>query len=145
VTPRPGASVIVRVDVLPLVLEARRVVVAEVIGGYHGQAQLGRWWLPSGLLADGEQPGEAAARIMRDQLGLGLEGAVIVGARHARVGPEWHLALVVAGEVSGDAPDPRPPVSGYAARTLGELPDQLGFWHRDDAAVLVARYERLRG
>ena len=34
---------IVRIDVIPLVLEARRVVVAEVIGGYHGQAGLGRW------------------------------------------------------------------------------------------------------
>ncbi len=50
---------IVRVDVVPIVLEMRRVIVAEVIGGYHGQAQLGRWWLPSGVLGEGEQPGEA--------------------------------------------------------------------------------------
>jgi ADP-ribose pyrophosphatase YjhB (NUDIX family) len=135
---------LVRVDVVPIALELRRVIVAEVVGGYHGQAQLGRWWLPSGTLADGEQPGEAAARILRDQLGLGLEGAVIVGTRQARVGDAWHLALAVAGAVSGDAPDPRPPVSGFAARTLAELPDQVGFWHRDDVAVLVARYERLR-
>lgn len=135
---------IVRVDVVALVLEARRVIVAEVIGGYHGQAQLGRWWLPSGLLADGEQPGDAAARVVREQLGLGLEGAVIVGARQATVGEARHLALVVAGEVTGEAPAPRAPVSGYAARTLAELPDQVGFWHRDDVAVLVARYERLR-
>ena len=34
--------------------------------------------------------------------------------------------------------------SGFAARTLAELPDQVGFWHRDDVAVLAARYERLR-
>jgi ADP-ribose pyrophosphatase YjhB (NUDIX family) len=135
---------LVRIDVVPIVLELRRVIVAEVVGGYHGQAQLGRWWLPSGPLADGEQPGDAAARILKDQLGLGLEGAVIVGTRQARVGDAWHLALAVAGEVSGDAPDPRPPVSGFAARTLAELPDQVGFWHRDDVAVLVARYERLR-
>jgi hypothetical protein len=47
--------------------------------------------------------------------------------------------------VVGEAPEPRPPVSGFAARTLAELPDQVGFWHRDDVAVLVARYERLRG
>jgi ADP-ribose pyrophosphatase YjhB (NUDIX family) len=136
--------VIVRVDAVPLLLEARRVLVAEVIGGYHGQAQLGRWWLPSGLLADGEQPGDAAARIVREQLGLALEAAVVVGTRQARVGAEWHLGLAVAGEVSGDSPQPRGPVSGFAARTLAELPDQLGFWHRDDVAVLVARYERLR-
>lgn len=135
---------IVRVDVVPLVLEARRVILAEVIGGYHGQAQLGRWWLPSGLLPEGEQPGEAAARVVREQLGLGLEGVVIVGARQAMVGEVRHLALVLAGEVTGDAPEPRPPVSGFAARTLAELPDQVGFWHRDDVAVLVARYERLR-
>lgn len=135
---------IVRIDVLPLVLEARRVMVAEVIGGYHGQAALGRWWLPSAPLAEGEQPGEAAVRIVRDQLGLGLEGAIVVGTRQARVAGDWHLALVVAGEVTGDAPQPRHPVSGHAARTLAELPDQLGFWHRDDVTVLVARYERLR-
>jgi ADP-ribose pyrophosphatase YjhB (NUDIX family) len=135
---------IVRIDVLPLLLEARRVIVAEVIGGYHGQAGLGRWWLPSSPLAEGEQPGEAAARTLRDQLGLGLEGAVVVGARQARIGEHWHLGLVVAGEGVGDAPRPGPPVSGYAARTLAELPDQVGFWHRDDVAVLVARYERLR-
>lgn len=135
---------IVRVDVLPLVLELRRVMVAEVVGGYHGQAQLGRWWLPSGLLGEGEQPAEAAARIVREQLGLGLGGVVIVGARQARVGEAWHLALVLAGEVAGDAPAPGPPASGFAARTLEELPDQVGFWHRDDVAVLVARYERLR-
>ncbi|HET7824434.1 MAG TPA: NUDIX domain-containing protein [Anaeromyxobacter sp.] len=135
---------IVRVDVVPLLLEARRVLVAEVIGGYHGQAQLGRWWLPSAPLGEGEQPGNAAARIVREQLGLGLEAAVVVGTRQARVGPDWHLALAVAGEVSGDSPQPGPPVSGYAARTLAELPDQLGFWHRDDVAILVARYERLR-
>ena len=72
-----------------------------------------------------------------------LEGVVIVGTRQARVADAWHLALVVAGAVSGE-PAPRHPVSGFAARTLGELPDQLGFWHRDDVAVLVSRYERLR-
>jgi ADP-ribose pyrophosphatase YjhB (NUDIX family) len=135
--------VIVRVDVLPVVPGTGRVLVAEVIGGYHGQAQLGRWWLPSGLLGDGEQPGEAAIRIVREQLGLVLEDVVIVGTRQARVGEAWHLGLVVAGAVGGD-PDPRHPVSGFAARTLAELPDQLGFWHRDDVAVLASRYERLR-
>jgi ADP-ribose pyrophosphatase YjhB (NUDIX family) len=135
--------VIVRVDALPLVLEARRVLVAEVIGGYHGQAQLGRWWLPSGLLAEGEQPGDAAVRIVKAQLGLELEGVVVVGTRQARVADDWHLALVVAGAVGGE-PDPHPPVSGFAARTLAELPDQVGFWHRDDVAVLAARYEKLR-
>lgn len=134
---------IVRVDVLPLVLEARRVLVAEVIGGYHGQAHLGRWWLPSGVLGEGEQPGDAAIRIMREQLGLELGGAVVVGTRQARIGDAWHLALVVAGAVAGE-PSPRHPVSGFAARTLVELPDQLGFWHRDDVAVLAARYEKLR-
>ncbi len=135
---------IVRVDALPIVLEARRVVVAEVIGGWHGQAQLGRWWLPSDLLREGEQPGDAGARIVRDQLGLALEDAVVVGTRQAKVGDAWHLALVVAGAASGDAPAPAPPVSGFAARTLAELPDQVGFWHRDEVALLVARYERLR-
>ncbi len=135
---------IVRVDALPIVLEARRVVVAEVIGGYHGQAQLGRWWLPSDLLREGEQPGEAAARVLRDQLGLALDDAVVVGTRQAKVGDAWHLALVVAGAASGDAPSPAPPVSGFAARALAELPDQVGFWHRDEVALLVARYERLR-
>ena len=134
---------IVRVDALPLVLEARRVVVAEVIGGFHGQAQLGRWWLPSGLLGEGEQPGEAAIRIVKDQLGLDLDGAVVVGTRQARVGDDWHLALVVAGAAGGE-PDPHGPVSGFAARTLAELPDQVGFWHRDDIAILAARYEKLR-
>ncbi len=134
---------IVRVDVLPLVLEARRIVVAEVIGGYHGQAQLGRWWLPSDLLAEGEQPGDAAVRIVKAQLGLDLDGAVVVGTRQARVGDAWHLALVVAGAAGGE-PAPRHPVSGFAARLLSELPDQLGFWHRDDVAVLAARYEALR-
>lgn len=135
---------IARVDVVPVVLELRRVIVAEVIGGYHGQAQLGRWWLPSGLLGEGEQPAEAAARILSEQLGLGLEDAVVVGTRQARVGEAWHLALLVAGTVSGDSPEPRHPVSGFAARAIAELPDQVGFWHRDDVAVLVARYERLR-
>ena len=135
---------IVRIDVLPIVLELRRVIVAEVIGGYHGQAQLGRWWLPSDLLREGEQPGDAATRIVRDQLGLALEDAVIVGTRQARVGDAWQLALVVAGIASGEAPAPAPPVSGFAARTLAELPDQVGFWHRDEVALLVARYERLR-
>ncbi len=134
---------IVRVDVLPLVLEARRIVIAEVIGGYHGQAHLGRWWLPSDLLAEGEQPGDAAVRIVKDQLGLDLDGAVIVGSRQARVADASHLALVVAGAVGGE-PAPRHPVSGFAARTLADLPDQVGFWHRDDVAVLAARYERLR-
>lgn len=134
---------IVRIDALPLVLEARRVVVAEVIGGYHGQAQLGRWWLPSGLLGEGEQPGDAAIRIVKAQLGLDLDGAVVVGTRQARVGDDWHLALVVAGAAAGE-PEPRHPVSGFAARTLAELPDQVGFWHRDDVAILAARYEKLR-
>lgn len=135
---------IVRIDVLPIALELRRVVVAEVIGGYHGQAQLGRWWLPSGLLGEAEQPGEAALRIAKVQLGLVLEGVVVVGARSAEVGKERHLALVVAGAVAGGEPAPGAPVSGFAARTLAELPDQVGFWHRDDVAVLVARYEKLR-
>jgi hypothetical protein len=136
--------VIVRIDALPIVLEMRRVIVAEVIGGYHGQAQLGRWWLPSAPLGEGEQPGDAAVRLVKAQLGLELEGAVVVGTRQAKVGDIWHLALVVAGAASGE-PAPSHPVSGFAARTLAELPDQVGFWHRDDVSVLVARYERLRG
>jgi ADP-ribose pyrophosphatase YjhB (NUDIX family) len=140
---REGDAVIVRVDVLPVALELRRVIVAEVIGGYQGQSQLGRWWLPSDLLREGEQPADAAIRIVKDQLGLALDAAVIVGTRQAKVGGDWQLALIVAGAVSGE-PDPRRPVSGFAARTLAELPDQVGFWHRDDVAVLLARYERLR-
>jgi ADP-ribose pyrophosphatase YjhB (NUDIX family) len=136
--------VIVRVDVLPVALELRRVIVAEVVGGFHGQAALGRWWLPSGLLGEAEQPGEAAQRIAGSQLGLVLDGVVVVGVRAMDVGKERHLALVVAGAVARGEPEPGPPVSGFAARTLAELPDQLGFWHRDDVAVLLARYERLR-
>jgi len=139
-----GLPVIIRVDVVPIVLELRRVIVAEVIGGYHGQAQLGRWWLPSDTLREGEQPGDAAIRIVKDQLGLDLENTVVVGTRQARIADAWHLALIMAGAAGGE-PAPRPPVSGFAARTLAELPDQVGFWHRDDVAVLVARYERLRG
>ena len=135
---------IVRIDVLALILEARRVVVAEVIGGYHGQAALGRWWLPSAVLADGEQPGEKAAAILREQLGLDLEDVVVVGTRATVVGGQHHLALVVAGAVSGGEPAPRAPASGFAARTLAELPDQVGFWHRDEIALLAARYEKLR-
>ena len=134
---------VVRIDVLPLVLELRRVVIAEVIGGHHGQAQLGRWWLPSGVLADGEQPGEKAVEIVKAQLGLDLEGAVAVGTRAERVGGAHHLALVFAGAVGGE-PAPRHPVTGFAARTLSELPDQVGFYHRDLIEVLAARYERLR-
>ena len=135
---------VVRIDVLAIVLELRRVVVAEVIGGFHGQAALGRWWLPSGLLADGEQPGEAAAAILRRQLGLTLEDAVVVGTRATVVGGQHHLALVVAGAVTGGEPQPSDPATGFAARKLEELPDQTGFWHRDELALLVARYERLR-
>jgi len=135
---------IIRVDVVPIVLEMRRVIVAEVIGGYHGQAQLGRWWLPSDTLREGEQPGDAAIRIVKEQLGLDLDDAVVVGTRQARISDAWHLAVIMAGAAGGD-PAPRSPVSGFAARTLAELPDQVGFWHRDDVAVLVARYERLRG
>ena len=82
--------VIVRIDVVPIVLEMRRVIVAEIIGGYHGQAQLGRWWLPSGPLEEGEQPGDAARRILKAQLGLDLEGVVVVGTRAAPVGGEAH-------------------------------------------------------
>jgi ADP-ribose pyrophosphatase YjhB (NUDIX family) len=135
---------IVRVDVLALLLEARRVVVAEVIGGYHGQAGLGRWWLPSGVLADGEQPGEKAIALLKAQLGLDLEDVVVVGTRATVVGGAHHLALVVAGAVVGGEPEPRAPVSGFAARTQAELPDQVGFWHRDEIALLAARYEKLR-
>jgi hypothetical protein len=136
---------IVRVDVVPIVLEARRVVVAEVIGGFHGQAQLGRFWLPSGVLGPGEQPGEKAAAIVKAQLGLELEGVVVVGTRAERVGDADHLALAFAGAVAGGEPEPGAPVSGYSARTIGELPDQVGFYHREVIEVLVARYERLRG
>lgn len=136
---------IVRIDVVPIVLEMRRVIVAEIVGGYHGQAQLGRWWLPSGPLREGEQPGEAARRILKTQLGLDLEGTVVVGTRSAKVGDEEHVALLMAGAVVGGEPTLGPAVSGFAARTLAELPDQVGFWHRDDVAVLVARYEKLRG
>lgn len=136
---------IVRVDVLPVALELRRVIVAEVVGGYFGQAALGRWWLPCAILADGVQPGDAAREIARAQLGLELEDVVVVGTRASRVGSDAHLALVLAGAVAGGEPAPGPPATGFAARRLEELPDQLGFWHRDDVAVLLARYEALRG
>jgi hypothetical protein len=50
---------------------------------------------------------------------------------------------VVAGALGGE-PAPTPPVTGFSLRPMGELPDQVGLWHRDDLAVLAARYERLR-
>ena len=134
---------IVRVDALGLVLEARRVLVAEVLGGFFGQAALGRWWLPCVQLADGEAPGDAAARAIKEQVGLDLSDAVVVGARPQRVGEAWHLGLVVAGALSGE-PSPAPPVTGFSLRALADAPDQVGLWHRDDLAVLAARYERLR-
>jgi hypothetical protein len=137
--------VIVRIDVVPVVLEMRRVIVAEVLGGFHGQAALGRWWLPSGVLAEGEAPQARAVAIVKAQLGLDLEDVVVVGTRAAKVGDAWHLALAMAGAVAGGEPAPRHPVSGFAARTLSELPDQVGFYHRDEIGILVARYERLRG
>ncbi|BDG10811.1 NUDIX domain-containing protein [Anaeromyxobacter paludicola] len=136
---------VIRVDVLPLLLEARRVFVAEVMGGFFGQAQLGRWWLPCDLLREGEQPREAAARVLAGQLGLELEDVQVVGTRQHQVGPDWHLALVLAGAVSGGEPEPHPPLSGYSARPVGELPDQTGFYHRDEIALLASRYEKLRG
>jgi ADP-ribose pyrophosphatase YjhB (NUDIX family) len=136
--------VIVRLAAVPIALELRRIVVAEVIGGFHGQSQLGRWWLPSGVLADGEAPAEKAAALVRAQLGLDLEGLVVVGTRAEQVGGAHHLALVFAGAVTGGEPAPGHPVSGFSARTLAELPDQVGFYHRDVIAVLVARYEKLR-
>jgi ADP-ribose pyrophosphatase YjhB (NUDIX family) len=135
---------IVRVDALGLLLEARRALVAEVLGGFFGQAALGRWWLPCTVLADGEAPGDAAVRAVKEQVGLDLTDAVVVGARPQQIGPDWHLGLVVAGALGGE-PDPRPPVSGYSLRTLAELPDQVGPWHRDDLGLLAARYELLRG
>ncbi|HEX9289255.1 MAG TPA: NUDIX domain-containing protein [Anaeromyxobacteraceae bacterium] len=134
---------IVRVDALGILLEARRVLVAEVLGGFFGQAALGRWWLPCTTLPEGEAPAEVAARTVKEQLGLELEEPVLVGARPQRVGEAWHLGLVVAGALSGE-PAPSPPVTGFSLRLLGELPDQVGLWHRDDLAVLAARYERLR-
>ncbi len=134
---------IVRVDALGLLLEARRLLVAEVLGGFFGQAALGRWWLPCVVLADGEAPGDAAMRAVKEQVGLDLSDAVVVGARPQQVGGAWHLGLVVAGAVSGE-PAPAPPVTGFSLRTLADVPDQVGPWHRDDLAVLAARYERLR-
>jgi hypothetical protein len=58
-----SSPLVVRIDVVPVVLELRRVIVAEVIGGFHGQAQLGRWWLPSGLRA---APGVTPRKARRD-------------------------------------------------------------------------------
>ena len=135
---------IVRVDALGLLLaaEPRRVLAAEVLGGFFGQAALGRWWLPCVELADGEAPAEAAVRAVKSQVGLDLTDAVLVGSRPQQLGAVWHLGLVVAGALSG-APDPTPPVTGFALKPLIELPEQLGPWHRDDLTVLIARYERL--
>ncbi len=137
---------IVRVDALGLLLaaEPRRVLVAEVLGGFFGQASLGRWWLPCAELGDGEPPAEAAVRAVKSQVGLDLGDMVVVGARPQQMGGAWHLGLVVAGALSGE-PDPTPPVTGFALKPLAELPEQLGPWHRDDLTVLLARYERLRG
>ncbi len=134
---------IVRVDALGILLEARRLLVAEVLGGFFGQAALGRWWLPCAALGDGESPSEVAARAVKEQVGLDFDDAVLVGARPQRVGDAWHLGLVVAGALGGE-PVPAPPVTGFSLRPMGELPDQVGLWHRDDLAVLAARYERLR-
>src|SRR3990172_1800836 len=47
---------IVRVDALGILLEARRYLVAEVLGGFFGQAALGRWWLPCAMLGEGDAP-----------------------------------------------------------------------------------------
>ena len=139
---------IVRVDALGIwddpASGAPRVLVAEVLGGLFGLASLGRWWLPSAILGDGDAPAEAAARAVQTQLGLALEGAVIVGARPQQVGEAWHLGLVVAGAVGGGPPAPAPPVTGFSLRLASEMPDQVGLWHRDDLAVLAARYDRLR-
>ncbi len=137
---------IVRVDALGLLLgtEPPRVLAAEVLGGFYGQAALGRWWLPCTALADGEAPADGAARAVKTQVGLELGEAGVGGARPQQLGADWHLGLVVAGALSGD-PDPTPPVTGFALKPLEELPEQIGPWHREDLTVLIERYLRLRG
>jgi len=121
-----------------------RLLVAEVVGGFYGQAALGRWWLPCRTLGDGEAPAEVAVRALKEQLGLDLEAPVIVGARPQRLGESWHLGLVVAGALSGAPSETTaPPVTGFSLRVMAGLPDQIGPWHRDDLAVLAERYRRL--
>jgi ADP-ribose pyrophosphatase YjhB (NUDIX family) len=133
--------VVIRVDVLPIV-PPEAVLVAEVIGGFFGQAQLGRYWLPCTELADGEQPEAAARRALAEQLGLTLEAPRLVGARRERVAGREHLALAVAGVAAGQ-PELKAPLSGFSARAPAALPDQLGFYHRDDIAILRARHRAL--
>jgi ADP-ribose pyrophosphatase YjhB (NUDIX family) len=132
--------VVIRVDALGLV--DGKVLAAEVIGGYYGQKALGRWWLPCAELRPGEQPAECAARAVKEQLGLTLAETVVVGTRQHEVAGAWQLALVVAGTLSGE-PNTTMPVSGFAVKPLAEHADNLGFWHRDEVAILVERYRRL--
>jgi len=92
---------IVRVDALGILLEAQRVLALEVLGGFFGQASLGRWWLPCAALSEGESPSELAMRTVEVQVGLKLADPVVVGARPQKVGNDWHLGLVIAGALGG--------------------------------------------
>ncbi|HTP29762.1 MAG TPA: hypothetical protein VMK12_29380, partial [Anaeromyxobacteraceae bacterium] len=102
------------------------------------------WWLPCAALSEGESPSELAMRTVEVQVGLKLADPVVVGARPQKVGNDWHLGLVIAGALGGTPGPLTPPVTGFSLRPMEMLPDQVGLWHRDDLALLAARYHRLR-
>lgn len=97
------------------------------------------WWdLPGGFLEIDEHPEDAVARELREETGMRLEGARLLGVWTGRYGEAHTLNLVYAARAEGE-PAAASDVAELRWFSLGKLPEQLAWPHEREALKMIAR------
>lgn len=103
-----------------------------------GPPSEGHWDLPGGFLEDGEPPEAGLARELREEAGLALRRARLLGAWVGRYTDDHTLSLVYVCEVEGE-PEARSDSAGMRWFPLDELPPEMAWPHEREALARAAR------
>jgi 8-oxo-dGTP diphosphatase len=104
-----------------IVIEGGRVLVTQRKAGTH---LAGLWEFPGGKVRPGEDPREALARELREEVGVVVSAGEIVDVTFHRYEPEDKAVLLLFFEASRDAASPEPraiDVAAWAWATRAEL------------------------
>ncbi|MDA0220845.1 MAG: NUDIX domain-containing protein [Proteobacteria bacterium] len=119
------------------ILTPDRALLVKYGEGHDGD---GGWMLPDDLLADGEHPDYAAARVLREHLGMKVRPVLAFVDSFTGGDDTWHIVFNYVADLTHGPPiKPGENVTGSGWLMLSSLPGTQDMAHRGWAADVLAR------
>ena len=119
------------------ILTPDRALLVKYSEGHDGD---GGWMLPDDLLADGEHPDYAAARVLREHLGMKVRPVLAFVDSFTGGDDTWHIVFNYVADLTHGPPiKPGENVTGSGWFMLSSLPGTQDMAHRGWAADVLAR------